>query len=108
MCIGVPMQVVELTGPGTATALGRDGLATLDTRLVGAVEPGQWLLVFQDAARECISPERAAEVNAALGLLAQAMDGRLVAGAAADADPGFALPSAMSATDLAALTGNRR
>lgn len=103
MCIGQPMQVLSVSGPDTAMASGRDGVVRLDTRLVGAVSPGQWLLVFQDAARECLTPERAAEIEAALGLLARAMDGRLVAGEMAE--PGFALPSAMSAADLARLTG---
>jgi hydrogenase expression/formation protein HypC len=103
MCIGTPMQIQTLAGPGMAVVTGPEGPATVDIRLVGTVEPGQWLLVFLGAARECLSPERAAEIQAALGLLAQAMDGR--AGMAGAADPGFALPSAMSAADLAALTG---
>jgi hydrogenase expression/formation protein HypC len=98
------MQVID-AGGDWVLARGRDGSQPIDTRLVGPVAAGQWLLVFQGAARECLTPGRAAEIAAALQLLAQAMDGRLAAGDAVD--PGFALPSAMTAADLAALTGGR-
>ena len=105
MCIGVPMQVVQADGP-RALACGRDGEARIDIRLVGALEPGDWVLVFQGAAREVISAARAAEVQSALDLLAQAMSGSLSSDPTAD--PGFALPSSMAAADLAALTGAPR
>jgi hydrogenase expression/formation protein HypC len=66
-------------------------------------EPGQWLLVFQGAARELLSPERAAEIDATLDLVQAAMSGDAL-GAGADAS--FVLPSAMSAEQLRALTGS--
>lgn len=100
MCIGLPMQVLSTT-PGHATVAGRGVQRHIDTALVGEVQPGDWLLIFLDAARERISAERAAEVNATLDLMAGLMAG-------AETDPAqacFELPSAMSAGQLAMLTG---
>ena len=101
MCIGIPMQVIERLSSGWARVEGRGEVKRIDTALVGELAPGDWVLVFIDGARERLSPERAAEVNAALDLVAQAMGG---ATALAD-DPGFDLPSAMSDEQLRALTG---
>lgn len=101
MCIGLPMQV-QSTRPGHAVVSGRGETREVNTDLVGEPAPGDWLLVFLDGARECLTPERAAEVNAALDLLAEAMSGQWPG---AEADPGFVLPSAMSAQELARLTG---
>lgn len=100
MCIGQPLQVIEVLGE-RALAEGRGMREWVDTRLVGAVAPGDWLLVFLGAARERLDAERAAEIGAALDLLAGGLAGHHDPAA----DPGFALPSAMSAEALAALTG---
>ncbi|HET9822568.1 MAG TPA: HypC/HybG/HupF family hydrogenase formation chaperone [Burkholderiaceae bacterium] len=104
MCIGVPLRVIEAWSD-RALAAGRGRSETVDTRLVGACAPGDWLLVFQGAARERLHAQRAAEIDRALDLLEAGMSGD-AAGAAAD--PGFELPSAMSAAQLAALTGATR
>jgi hydrogenase expression/formation protein HypC len=104
MCIGTPMRVVE-AWPDSALATGRGRTETVDTRLVGGCARDDWLLVFQGAARERLDPSRAAEIDAALDLLQAGLDGRLDDAGAA---PGFALPSAMSAAQLAALTSPRR
>jgi hydrogenase expression/formation protein HypC len=92
MCIGIPMQVISVD-PGFADVAGRSEARRVGTRLIGDCEPGQWLLVFLDDAREMITPERAAEVNATLDLLALAI-GQAASPAFPD-EPGFALPSAM-------------
>ncbi len=107
MCIGLPMQVQSIR-PGHAVVSGRGETREVNTALVGEPAVGDWLLVFLDGARECLSPERAAEVNAALDLLADAMSGLLpgLGAGGQPTDPGFALPSAMSAQDLARLTGS--
>lgn len=102
MCIGLPMRTLEAWS-GRALVEGRGRALTIDTRLVGECAAGDWLLVFQGAAREKLSTERAAEIDAALDLLEAGLAGDLDG---ASADPGFALPSAMSAQQLAALTGN--
>jgi hydrogenase expression/formation protein HypC len=100
MCIGLPMQVIA-TRPGFATVQGRGEEREVNTALIGECAPGDWLLIFIDGARERIDAERAAEVNATLDLLGSAfVDTQM-----AQADAAFTLPSAMSAEQLAALTG---
>lgn len=99
MCIAIPMNVVAAR-PGFAQVVGRGEWREVNTALVGDVQPGDWLLVFLDAARELIDARRAAEVNATLDLLQAAL-----AGTSAAADPGFALPSALSAAQIAVLSG---
>lgn len=101
MCIGLPMRTLE-AWPGQALVEGRGRVETIDTRLVGDCAAGDWLLVFQGAAREKLDAERAAEIDAALDLLEAGLSGDVLG---AGADPGFALPSAMSAQQLAELTG---
>ncbi|MBL8341344.1 MAG: HypC/HybG/HupF family hydrogenase formation chaperone [Rubrivivax sp.] len=101
MCIGVPMQLTEYGGLH-AQAAGRGRDERVDLRLVGECAPGDWVLVFQGAARERLDMQRAAEINAALDLLEQGLGGGSID---PDANPGFALPSAMSVADLAALAG---
>ncbi|HEY8904476.1 MAG TPA: HypC/HybG/HupF family hydrogenase formation chaperone [Rhodoferax sp.] len=92
MCIGIPMQVTSV-GLGFAHVAGRGETRRVGTRLIGDSQLGDWLLVFLDDAREVISPERAAEVNAMLDLLAMAI-GQGASPAFPD-EPDFALPSAM-------------
>ena len=74
MCLGIPMQVVEIEGV-FAWCEGRNGRSRINTMLLGDVEPGQWLLTFLDSAREVIDAERAALVNAALDALELAASG---------------------------------
>jgi len=102
MCIGLPLCVTA-AWPGGALVAGRRQAETIDTRLVGDVAVGDWLLVFQGAARERLDAARAAEINATLDLLEAAMAGD-AHGAGGDA--GFSLPSRMDAATLAALTGS--
>lgn len=104
MCIGLPMRLIAITGIGTATqglVQGRGRRETVDLRLVGPCEVGQWLLIFNGAAREALAADRAAEIDAALDLLEQGLAGVHDA----SADPGFALPSALSRAQVRALTG---
>ncbi len=101
MCIGIPMQVLAQR-EGFATVRGRGDTREVSTTLIDPPAVGDWLLVFLDSAREHISADRAAEVNATLDLLQAALGGdALAAGHAAD----FALPSAMTAAQLRALAG---
>lgn len=99
MCIGIPMQVIEAASRH-ALCEGRGERRRVNTALVGEVAPGDWLLVFLDDAREPIDAARAAEVNAALDLVAGAM-----LGAETPADVDFVLPSQMTPEQLRALTG---
>ena len=102
MCIGLPLQVIG-TRPGYATVAGHGPRAVpreVGTLLVDPPQPGDWLLVFLDQAREAISAERAAEVAAVLDQLDAVMQG--IQPDAADA---FHLPSAIDPRVLAELTG---
>ncbi|MBI4808584.1 MAG: HypC/HybG/HupF family hydrogenase formation chaperone [Nitrosomonadales bacterium] len=74
MCLGIPMQVMEVHETA-AICEGRNGRQLINTMLVGRVEVGQWLLTFLDAGREVIDAERAALVNAALDGLQALSDG---------------------------------
>ncbi len=49
----------------------------VDVTLVGEVHPGEWLLVFQRAAREIVPESRALEVSRALDALESVMRGDL-------------------------------
>lgn len=101
MCIGIPMWVVTVE-PGFAQVIGRGETRRVRTSLVDDCQPGQWLLVFLDDARELITHERAAEVNTTLDLLAAAI-GQSAPSAFHD-DPGFVLPSAMDVQALQQMT----
>lgn len=68
MCLGIPMQVVEVEGV-FAWCNGRNGRRRINTMLLGDVTPGQWLLTFLDTAREAIDAERAALIDSALNAL---------------------------------------
>lgn len=74
MCVGLPYRIEE-AGFGFARATGRNGDATIDTRLVGAVEPGEWVLTFLGAAREKISEAEARQIENALEAVGRAMAG---------------------------------
>jgi hydrogenase expression/formation protein HypC len=74
MCIGLPMRVLE-SREFFALCERRGEIRQVDTRLVGTQPAGSWLLVFLDAAREVLSPERAREVDEALEILELAMTG---------------------------------
>lgn len=109
MCIGIPMCVLSACD-GRAVVEGRGERRTIETRLIDAVYAGDWLLVYLDSARERISQQRADEVNQMLDMLVDAMSGcaaRAMGGSAAPdmADVGFALPSAMTPEQIAALAG---
>lgn len=106
MCIGIPMQVIAADATAArAQARGRDGARAVGTRLVGPCAPGDWLLVFLDDARERLSAQRAAEIDAVLDLLGAALAGQQ---AAPQCDPGFALPSAQPLHALRAFAGEPR
>ena len=101
MCIGIPMQVTAVE-PGFAQVFGRGEARRVSTLLTGVCEPGQWLLVFLNDARELISAQRAREVDATLDLLMAVMaPGGTLSGSE---DPGFVLPSAMDPQALQRLT----
>ena len=74
MCLGVPYEVIS---SNFLTAQARSGydVATIDMSLVGEQPAGTHILVFLGAAREVISPERAAQVADALEAVRLVMTG---------------------------------
>jgi len=74
MCVGVPYRIIK-AGIGFARATSRNVEATIDTRLVGAVEPGDWVLTFLGAAREKITALDAKHIEDALEAVGRAMAG---------------------------------
>ncbi|QFY44823.1 HypC/HybG/HupF family hydrogenase formation chaperone [Candidatus Methylospira mobilis] len=74
MCIGLAMQVIE-AGEFQALCQGLGEARMIDTRLVGRQTAGNWLLVFLDAAREELEPERALQIQAAVAGLHRIMHG---------------------------------
>ena len=66
--------VIE-AGPYWAWCQGPGDPTQVDTRLLGEQRPGTWLLVFQGAAREVLSEERARLVLDALAALRAAAAG---------------------------------
>ena len=74
MCLGIPARVIEC-GEYYARCGSRHGELFIDLSLVGQQAVGTWLMTFLDAAREVISAERAAAIDAALAALAAAQSG---------------------------------
>ncbi|CAI8739935.1 hydrogenase expression/formation protein HypC [Methylocaldum szegediense] len=68
------MQVVRAES-FQAWCKGAEGEAMVDMRLVGSQPEGTWVLVFLGTAREVLEPERAAQIEAALKGLRDAMSG---------------------------------
>ena len=57
MCVGLPMQVIapapgQTLPAGWVRVAGRGEERAVDTALVGACAPGEWVLVFLDRVQE--------------------------------------------------------
>jgi hydrogenase expression/formation protein HypC len=75
MCIGVPMQVCE-SGPWAARCEDGEGRSeVVDTALIGATSPGDWLLVHKSIAMRTLDPVEAALIRDALAGAALAAAG---------------------------------
>ena len=94
MCVGEPMRALRVipaahrAAPAAAECEGPRGIELIDLSLVGAIEPGDWLLVFLGAARERLTEARALEIRRALDGVAAAMRGEDPSGAFADLEAG--------------------
>lgn len=85
MCLGVPMQVMALSGV-FAECLGRNGKQRINMMLLDQVQVGDWILTFLDTAREHIDAKQAQLINAALDGLSLAQAGDMTAMDACFAD----------------------
>ena len=74
MCIGIPMQVVEI-GRGRSWCEGRGRRQQIDMMLVGDAPLGSWVLAFNACARRVMTAEEAAQTNDALDALEAALAG---------------------------------
>ena len=74
MCLGIPMQVVEVDGM-FAWCEGRGRRERLNILWVGETSPGEWVYAVLGQAREKLTERRVAEINLALDGLAAALQG---------------------------------
>ncbi len=65
MCIGIPMQVIEMQGTHALCSSENDE-ELVDMVLVGEQPTGTWILNFLGAAREVLTEEKALQVKQAL------------------------------------------
>ena len=77
MCIGLPFQVIQ-TDSHRALCQRGDEQRWIDTSLVAELVSGDWVLVFLNAAREVLSPERAMQVEEAVSAIERVMSGQPV------------------------------
>lgn len=74
MCIGVPVQILEMS-EFMALCRGRNGEEQVNMMLIGPQPEGTWVLNFLGSAREVLSEEDAANINKALDGLTAIMQG---------------------------------
>ena len=83
MCMGTPMQVVEMRG-SHALCEANGELAMVDMLLVGEQPAGTWILNFLGGAREVLQPEQAIQMQQALQAVSNIMNGQSDDAAIAD------------------------
>lgn len=74
MCLGIPMQVVEVR-EGIAVCEGMGERREINMQLVGDQPAGTWVLTFLDAAREILSEADAASISDAVMAVNLVMQG---------------------------------
>jgi len=74
MCIGVPVQIVEMQDL-MAVCKGRNGEEVVNMMLIGPQPEGTWILNFLGSGREVLSADEAEKINSALDGLTEIMNG---------------------------------
>lgn len=74
MCLGIPMQVIEVDG-AFAWCEGRGRRERLNILLLEDISPGDWVYAVLGQAREKLMVQRANEINLALDGIAAALQG---------------------------------
>lgn len=74
MCLGIPMQVVEVRD-GMAVCEGMGERRDINMQLVGDQPAGTWVLTFLDTAREILSEADAASIGDAIMAVNLVMQG---------------------------------
>ncbi len=76
MCVGIPMQVQVAGADGRAAiCAGRGRRERIDVALVGDQPVGAWILAYQGSAVRTLTPQEAAQTDAALDALEAALAG---------------------------------
>jgi hydrogenase assembly chaperone HypC/HupF len=82
MCLGIPLQVVEVDAASGNTFAWCEGAVAgvqrrerLNVLWLGEVVPGEWVYAVMGQARERLTPERAAEISQALAGVTAALNG---------------------------------
>lgn len=75
MCLGLPMQVIEVHASGEALCAYRGALHVIDTRLVPDIAAGDWVMTFLGSAREKMDEASAQSSLSALAALEAIMSG---------------------------------
>jgi hydrogenase expression/formation protein HypC len=84
MCLGIPRRVLSTDGLVAQCEAADGERATVDLSLVGAQEPGTWILDYLGAAREVLDPDTADQISRALAGLRSIMAGGALGDAFAD------------------------
>lgn len=104
MCMGVPLRLTHAEGiVGRAEEAGAKVL--VDLSLVPEARAGDWVLVFLGTAHEILTPDRAAQIAAALDGLRSVMAGGDLGDAFADLE---ARPPSLPPHLQAALAAGRK
>lgn len=74
MCLGIPMQVLEIDG-AFVWCEGRGRRERLNALLLDELLPGDWVYAVLGQAREKLTAQRVTEINLALDGLAAALQG---------------------------------
>lgn len=74
MCLGIPMQIIEVDG-AFAWCEGRGRRERLNILWLEDVSPGDWVYAVLGQAREKLTAQRVDEINLALDGLAAALQG---------------------------------
>lgn len=75
MCVAIPRKVLRIKDEWSVEVEAADGVETVDVRLLGKVEPGDWILVFRQDAVRVVEEDEAKSILEALGALSSVMAG---------------------------------
>lgn len=75
MCVAVPKKVIGTRDEWSVEVESAGGVEVVDVRLLGRVEPGDWVLVFRQDAIRVVDEQEARSILEALGALSSVMAG---------------------------------
>jgi hydrogenase expression/formation protein HypC len=79
MCIGIPMEIIEVDGLVANCRNDEEGrYEKVDLSLIGEQEVGSWIIVFMGSGREYIEPENLEQVLQSRKAMKAALEGENV------------------------------